>query len=228
MDRFVVDDLAYEIRWSDRRRTVEIAIERDGALIMRAPRGVAVGWLMALAGRHEAWVRRKLAERRPPAPPRAFAPGERFPYLGRQHTLALVDQQDAPLKLVRGRFHLRDTAKRPRDAFVAWYRARGAAWLAPRIAAFAARMDVAPTAVWVRALGNRWGSCGENGVVNFHWRTIALPPPAIDYVVVHELAHLREMNHGKAFWRLVAATMPDYRDRDRWIDSHGPALIAGL
>ncbi|WPL17938.1 hypothetical protein Thiowin_02981 [Thiorhodovibrio winogradskyi] len=73
----------------------------------------------------------------------------------------------------------------------------------------------------VRDLGYRWGSCGKHGMLNFHWRVIQLPPSAIDYIVVHELAHLLVTDHSPAFWREVETVLPDYRTRRNWLREHG-------
>jgi predicted metal-dependent hydrolase len=73
----------------------------------------------------------------------------------------------------------------------------------------------------VRDLGFRWGSCGKSGTVNFHWATILLPVSLVDYVVVHELAHLMEPNHTPAFWRRVSRALPEYEQRKTWLAEHG-------
>ncbi len=87
-------------------------------------------------------------------------------------------------------------------------------------------MGVQPRDVEVRDLGFRWGSCGQQGNVNFHWATILLPANVIDYVVVHELAHLREPHHTPEFWLRVERAMPDFENRKRWIAEHGMAFAA--
>lgn len=73
----------------------------------------------------------------------------------------------------------------------------------------------------MRDLGFRWGSCGQAGGVNFHWATILLPPGVIDYVVVHELAHLVESNHTPEFWQRVARSLPEYEQRKAWLAEYG-------
>src|SRR5438477_6666103 len=95
-----------------------------------------------------------------------------------------------------------------RSHFVRWYRERALAWLPPRVSRFAERMGVTAAAIDVRDLGHRWGSCGRGGVTYFHWATITLPPSIVDYVVVHELAHLTEPNHSNRFWQCVERVLP--------------------
>ena len=86
-------------------------------------------------------------------------------------------------------------------------------WLERRVRGFAPRLDVGVAGVRVLDLGFRWGSCGAGGALNFHWAVILLPPRIVDYVIVHELAHLHERHHTPAFWRRVERAMPDYERR---------------
>ena len=98
------------------------------------------------------------------------------------------------------------------DMLAAW-RAAAVAWIPGRVAHYAAVMGVTPRAVKIGAARTRWGSCSAKGNLNFSCRLMACPPEAIDYVVVHELAHLRHMNHGAAFYQLVESVLPDWRAR---------------
>lgn len=162
-----------------------------------------------------------------PVAQRQFVSGEGFQYLGRSYRLLLVDRQDVPLKLMAGRFRMqRALAGHGRKEFVRWYVERAQSWLTRRVDSWAQRMGVVPTTVEVRDLGFRWGSCGRGGAVNFHWATILLPPSIIDYVIVHELAHLKEANHTAAFWRIVRRVLPDQGERRAWLAQHGGQLTS--
>lgn|GEM_PF-1327789 len=97
----------------------------------------------------------------------------------------------------------------------------GSPWLKRRMERWAERMGVEPKGVAVRDLGYRWGSCGHARRVNFHWATMLLPSPIVDYVIVHELAHLAVPNHGPAFWRRVGLALPEYEIRKAWLVAHG-------
>ena len=79
--------------------------------------------------------------------------------------------------------------------------------------------------ITVRDQRTRWGSCSAKGNLNFNWRLILAPGEVLDYVVVHELAHRREMNHSKRFWSLVEMVLPDYERRRRWLKENGEALM---
>lgn len=93
-----------------------------------------------------------------------------------------------------------------------------------RVAFHAKRLRVSPKRIAVRDQTSRWGSCSTTGVLSFSWRLIMAPPAILDYVAAHEVAHLREMNHGPGFWALVAKTMPDLEEAKRWLQIYGMDL----
>lgn len=116
----------------------------------------------------------------------------------------------------------RDTAlNRAEQLFIDWYSERGQPWLENWVHVYAGRLDVKPGKVSVQDLGYRWASCSKNGNLNFHWRTMSLPPHIIEYVIVHELAHLHEPHHSQNFWRRIHRVLPDYQERKRWLASNG-------
>lgn len=225
MTSLTIGDLRFEVRRSGRRRTLGLTVERDGSLVLSVPPGVADSRVERFAREKRFWVYQKLAakEALPPAlPPRRFVTGEGLPYLGRWYRLQLVSGLDVPVKLEEGRFKLRrDEAARGRGALVRWYTLHAQPWLAERVGRHAGRVRVSPGSVSVKDLGFRWGSCGAGGTLNFHWQVILLPPRAIDYIVAHELVHLREPHHTPAFWRAVERAMPDWQQRRRWLAEHG-------
>jgi len=231
LSHLTVEDLSIEVRWSAHRKTVELTVERDGALTVRAPEGTAPSAVEGFVREKLFWVYTKLAEKealRHPVPTREYVTGEGFRYLGRSHRLLLVESQDVPLKLEAGRFKLlRSEASRGREHFVAWYKVHALPWLRRRVAQWAPRIGVQPKSLEVRDLGYRWGSCGHSGGLNFHWQTILLPPGMVDYVVVHELVHLKEPNHTAEFWTQVERVLPDQAQRKAWLASNG-AACAGL
>jgi predicted metal-dependent hydrolase len=222
---FVVDDLAFAVRWSASRRTLQITVDRDGELVLFAPRGCNPTRLERFVKDKRYWVYTKLAQKETlsrPRPHREFVSGEGFRYLGRSYRLLIVEEQEAALRLVGGRFLMRrEDAGSGWTHFVRWYRQHALAWLAPRVPRFATRMGVAPSTIDVRDLGHRWGSCSGDGVVRFHWATMTLPPSIVDYVVVHELGHLAEPNHSTAFWQCVERVLPDAGARKQWLAQNG-------
>ena len=229
-EQLVVDDLTFEVRRSARRKTLELTLDRGGELRVAAPPNAGGERLERFVRDNLFWLYTKIAEKGTllrPVAQRQFVSGEGFSYLGRSYRLLLVDRQDVPLKLMAGRFRMQRTlAGNGRKEFVRWYSERAQNWLKVRVDGWAQRMGAGPTTLEVRDLGFRWGSCGRGGVINFHWATILLPPSIIDYVIVHELAHMVEPNHTAAFWRIVRRVLPDQGERRAWLAQHGGQLTS--
>jgi len=225
-----VDGLQFEVRWSDGRKTLGLTIDREGELLISAPRGCDIALLESFVREKRFWLYTKLAEKdalREESGKKQFVTGEGFPYLGRSYRLLVVDEDDTPLKLQRGRFRLgRQDVANGRSTFIDWYTVRAARWLQSRAAQLALRVGVAPSGVTVRDLGFRWGSCTNSGLLNFHWATILLPTPIVEYVVVHELVHLREPKHTPDFWLGVERAMPDYKVRRQRLAELGSSLTS--
>ncbi len=227
----VLDDLHFKIRRSKRRQTVGITVERDGSLFITAPVDCPLADIEQVAKAKSFWVYAKLSEKDRLLGPekkereREFVNGEGFYYLGRSYRLLIVAEENpgiSPLRLYHGRFRLRqDVLDQAQHHFTNWYIAHGLPWIKSRVKLYAARVGVTPGVVVVRELGYRWGSCGKNSQLNFHWRTACLPSRIIEYIVVHELTHLREPHHGPKFWQRLTQAMPDFADRRQWLAENG-------
>lgn len=222
---FVVDDIALKLIRSQRRKTMQITVERNGELSISAPPGVHVDKLRQFVREKRFWIYTKLAEKerlRRSIPRKEFVDGEGFLFLGRSYRLKLVGKQELPLKLLNGRFLLRrDCVSNARAHFVRWYGNRAKSWISDRVESYAGRMSVDPAAVRVQDLSYRWGSCGKDKSLFFNWKTILLPPRVAEYVVVHELAHLHEAHHTPEFWLRLERAMPDFMQRKIWLAEHG-------
>jgi predicted metal-dependent hydrolase len=220
VDSLSVEELTFRIRWSSRRRTVGITVQPDGGLVVAAPLGCRMRRLEAVVQAKLPWVRRKLAEMaaRPAAPQRSYVDGERLPYLGASYRLLLVEDGGVPVRLYRGRFLMEPAAAAEgRRHMIDWYARRADPLLAGRLAHFSPLVGVAPASVRVQDLGRRWGTCDAHGRLRFHWEVVLFPPTMIDYIVVHELTHLHELNHSPRFWKRVERVLPDYRERRAWL-----------
>lgn len=228
-ETLTVGDLEFAVRRSARRKTLGITVDRGGELLVSAPFGCPDEDLLDFIREKRFWVYTKLAEKDlldQPDRPKEFVSGEGFSYLGRSYRLLLVDEQDVPLKLQDGRFRLRRSdAASGREHFIRWYRLHAQPWLERRASILARRVGVDFAALRVRDLGYRWGSCRQ-AVLNFHWAVILLPAQIVEYVIVHELVHIREKNHTPEFWRLVELAMPDYEERKRWLARRGGSYLA--
>ena len=223
-----VDDLDVQVRVSERRRQVRLTVERDSTVTATVPLGTGHAELVKLIRSRRRWLYGKLAERESLSegrPPREYVSGEGFPYLGRSHRLLVVENGPTDVRLLRGRLEIRhDVLHDPATALIAWYTRRGTGWLPDRLRPWAKRLNVARGELRVRPLGYRWGSCSLHGDLNIHWATMQLSPDLIDYVLVHELAHVHVPDHSDRFWRIVQRAMPDCDARRDRLRRLGPDL----
>ena len=213
----VVGDLVFRVAPPRQRKTIEIVIERDASLTLKAPPAVTIERVTRFVNAKRPWVYRKLVEKDalsgPPVVKR-FVEGEGFAYLGRSYRLTLT-AEGTRVRLDRGRLHLPAAeVDQGAEAMRHWYTEVGTKWLQKRIRPWAARLGEESVTVEVRDLGFRWGSARpQPGLqrINVHWATLQLPPSLIDYVLVHELAHLRQANHTPEFWSIVERLIPGYQ-----------------
>ncbi len=211
-----VGDLVFTIAPVTDRTTLEITVDRDASLVLRAPAEASRERVESFIKSKRSWIYRKLAEKDALAGPpvvKQFVDGEGFAYLGRNYRLKIEDGVDG-VRLDQGRFRMSPgTAATGDEAMRRWYVRTGEHWLSRRVQPWASRMGATGTGVAVRDLGYRWGSTNGGSYINIHWATLQLPPNLIDYVIVHELAHLRELNHTDRYWSQVSRGMPDYERR---------------
>jgi hypothetical protein len=220
-------DIAYTLKRSQ-RKTASIYVERDGAVTVLVPRDLTDRQVAELLENKRKWIYRNLAEwhdLNATRVEREYVNGEGFLYLGRSYRLKLVTDQDEPLLLKDGYFCLRvDQKKDGPAAFRAFYRTKAVTRIGDRVAYYQDKMGVMPKSVRVLDLKNRWASCSADGHLNFHWKCMMAPTTILDYIVVHELAHLRYPNHTAAFWNEVDKVMPGYRERKEWLRVNGAGM----
>lgn len=160
------------------------------------------------------------------APDRRFEPGEEFPYLGTSHTVTVESIPDHEVST--GTLRLATTAverSSVRTELETLYRQEAKRHITERVDHYAETMDLAYERIEFRKQRTRWGSCSTTGTLSFNWRLMMAPPDVIDYVVVHELAHLEERTHTRRFWRLVAEYVPEYEESVDWLTRNSSKLI---
>jgi hypothetical protein len=226
-DTLLIDELVFELRRSNRRKTIGITVDRGGELIVVAPDGVPLDRIEKAVRDKRYWVYGKLAIKEALLPGRReveFVTGETLYYLGRSYRIKRVrtSKETAPLRLIGGRFLLRrDEQSSGREHLVRWYIDHGQPWIERRVHLMVNRFGATPLGVKVQDLGFRWGSCSKGGNLNFHWRVAQLPPRIIEYVVAHELVHLRLPHHTPEFWQSLERSMPDFAQRRAWLAENG-------
>ena len=208
MQQLESGDLCFTVQTSSRRKTLGITVDRDGSLLLHTPSPINIPAIEAFIDEKRLWIYTKLAEKEylteQACPPRQFANGEGFCYLGRAYRLNIVENRIQSLIFKSGRFYLSKKKQgSARELFIDWYRQKALQRLPSIVAEFAPRLGINVNGLRVIDLGNRWGSCSDSGVLNFHWKTMQLPQKLIRYLVAHEVAHLVDKHHSPHFWQTV-------------------------
>lgn len=175
------------------------------------------------------WVLEKKAKfdsYREAAPDRVFEEGEVFPFQGEPHELVVErrsasDVEDGAIRLAE--HHVEQTSIR--RALEGLYRRKAREIIEGHLERYAEEMGVEYDKLEVRNQRTKWGSCSSSGTLGINWRLVMAPPEILEYVIVHELAHLEEANHTDAFWSFVAEYDPDYLDHSEWLDENSAQLI---
>ena len=225
--------LPYTIRRSARRKkTVAVTVDPAGSILVVAPERLATQRLDAIVTRKARWIVRRIRHvehHGPPLAPREFVSGESVLYLGRHYRLKVQSGDLGAAKLRGGWLHVPapsgvQQAGDVRAALVSWFRRHAAERLPERVAAWRAKAGVPIPRVIIADQRKRWGSCNHRGVIRLNWRIIQAPMRLVDYVVVHELVHLRHRGHGRDYWQAVGRVMPDYERRREDLRAYGVGL----
>ena len=206
--------LLYTLKISTRRRTLGLRIDRSG-LTVHVPGRLPQGAVEAMLQDKSGWIARKLAEIRPSPPALEWRDGAMLRYLGGNITLALrQDAKNRAVTLEGSRLYVAlpnpNEAARVQHKVLKWYARQARADFSRRLALLAARLGVDAPVFYLSNAKTRWGSCNARGEIRLNWRLIQAPPHIIHYVVAHELAHLKEMNHSPKFWTWVEKLCPNY------------------
>ena len=164
--------------------------------------------------------------------PRTFSNGDKFFFLGRRYSL-MVTEGVGVIELLNGEMLVScksglteaEKADEVRRVLLEWYRQCAINIIMPRIQKYARIMGTYPAGVKIKKQKTCWGSCTGRGNINFNFNLVMAPTEVIDYVIVHELCHLKRRDHSKQFWDLVKAVLPDYQSRRRWLKKYSPVLI---
>ena len=206
-----------------KRKTIGFSIGPDG-LVVRAPKWVSLKEVDAALLEKSSWVLRKLSESQEQYHQRehtrvAWQDGAQFAYLGKPVQLC-IDPAQGSAQLFTGQTHVlrigvsaNASAAQIRDCVQAWLMRQARELFEARLNHFAPLLGVEWKKLSLSNAGTRWGSAGVDGAIRLNWRLIHVSPSEIDYVVAHELSHLRVMNHSAQFWETVRSVMPDYAER---------------
>lgn len=213
--------IEFELTYSA-RKTLGIAVRQDQGVVVTAPEGSALDDIKALVHKRGGWILKQQQEldRYPDtSPPREYVSGETYTYLGRRYRLKVYESLKDIVKPIRGwlRVYAQDSdPARIRRLVEAWYHRQAKRVFAARLENCylrAQHLGISYPALSVRTMKNRWGSCPGPGRILLNVHLAQAPPECIDYVILHELCHLVEANHGPRFETLMDRLLPDWRER---------------
>jgi predicted metal-dependent hydrolase len=211
-----------------KRKTIALIVRPDGSLLVRAPQRASNKSIQEFVAKNTGWIektRGRVKAADLPSP-KQYLPGERFEYLGNAYPLEVAADQKKSLLLEEGAFKIAGPVQdRAALLFERWYREQARQVLNERVDNYARLHGFQYSRIGITAARTRWGSCSASGSLNFSWRLILAPLEVVDYVVVHELVHTVIHDHSKKFWQKVELTMPDYRERRKWLRKNGQRLL---
>lgn len=234
----IVERIEYTLLPSSGSKSISLRVLRDCSVVVRAPRHVSRAMVDEFVAKRAGWIIEKqeyFKRLLTVYPPKEFKNGESFEFLGRNLRLKLFravgrktvecaaagdrlklyldGQTGKEFKLVSGSavrdFYSKHTGMRAR-VFVRKH---------------AGALAIKPGRVLIVEQTKRWGSCARNGDIRLNWRLSMMPPAVIEYIVVHELCHLKVNSHSAKFWSILKSVLPDYENRRAWLRRHGPAVL---
>lgn len=218
-----------------KRKTIAISFDGDGNLIVKAPYFVGNDEIDHFVRSKEDWidataVRLRNERKKRESSRLRLESGDSLPYLGEKRILSVVreNRKRAKISCVMERILLfvpyeADYEYR-REALEKWYRKEASDIISEKAGEYAALLHVTYQDIRIKDQKSRWGSCSGRGNLNFNWRLIMAPEQVLDYVVVHELCHLRYMDHSERFWTLVSGVCPAYKQYRKWLKEYGDSL----
>jgi predicted metal-dependent hydrolase len=223
----IIKDIKIDKIIRTKRKTIALQMTEDATLIVRAPLNVSHDAIIKTVLKYENWIKQKkikIQSREHKFVPKKFVNGEDFIYLGDIFKLEIVDNQFESLRF-NDKFYLAKNALPvAKEVFIAWYKHMANLVISERTKLFADINGLQYNKISITNAQKRWGSCSFYGNLCFSWRLVMAPAPVIDYVVIHELSHLKEKNHQEDFWNRVRTFMPDYKNHNDWLKENSHFL----
>lgn len=233
--QFGQQTIFYTVKRSPRAKYARLEVRPVTGLTVVIPRSYKLDQVPTLVEQKGRWILRKLAEYSQAEKvfsQKALQSGDTLRYLGRD--IEVVVQKDhigsGSVKLEQDKLIIDLGA---RDSTLGllleqWYREQAERLIRRKADGLCARLGLVYSRLTIRGARTRWGSCSQKGNVSFNWKLMMMPDPVIDYVIIHELCHLKQMDHSKRFWGMVAEHCPRWREHRKWLRDHESNLVAQL
>ena len=221
--------LTYTTLRSAKRRKLTITVERDRSVVVHAPTKMADESIRKVVESKRQWIHEKIKHPQkyqalPHPPGKELVSGESALYLGRQYRIEIVKTGSDGVQFSQRFLIPVSRGSKPVEVLREWYSSKAREKIVPRVKLLARQLGVDVAEVKIVNNRFRWGSCTLRNNVNFNWRLIKAPMFVIDYVIVHELAHLIEPNHTLRFWNIVRSQTPTMEKAKAWLKEHGQLL----
>ncbi len=203
-----------------KRRTLSLSVSSDAMLVVRAPMRAPVPLIEKFIYEKQDWIARIQAKvtARPKAKKKEFMSGETFLYLGKMYPLTISANAKNTLVFQNDSFILQQSKQtKGREIFTKFYREAARTYIEKRTSEIATARGFVFKSIKISSAVKRWGSCSAKGNINFTWRLILAPRTIVDYVICHELAHLKHHNHSLRFWSEVASMYPNWKEARKWL-----------
>ena len=202
-----------------KRETVALQINDRAEIVVRAPRWVSLDFINSFVIKHTDWIEKRKKEiGKKQARTKKFVDGDEFLFLGKKYILSRIHpvqgrtlDKSKILITEEGVLYLSESINDPKSVLEKWYKKQAKDVIVKRVDELAQKHGFLYNRIRITSARTRWGSCSSKKNLNFSWRLIMVPQEVIDYVVVHELTHLKHMDHSSAFWRAVEALCPNYK-----------------
>jgi len=211
-----------EVIRTNRIKSATIKVE-DGIVSVVVPKQTTGDRIDRLLSDKQGWIKDKIRHDRAalPATQKSYVSGEAFSYLGRNYRLKINHGSYVPVKLIHGQL----VTTMPegfnhymvRNTLVRWYKYHAEIKFKEKVKRYSEIIGVEPAGVAIKTFKARWGSCSVEGKIEFNWKVIMAPNRVMDYVVVHELSHLKQHDHSPLFWKEVERVLPDYSECKEWL-----------
>ena len=226
-------DIPYALNRSrKRRKTISLQISDKSELVIAAPHFTPISEINRFLQEKQSWIHQAIRNHKEALiknKAKGYIAGERFYYLGESFPLETFFEQNEREGLVfwGNRFYLNapDVEAKKRECFIGWYKSKAREYFMERVNFFSRELNLRAKNVRVTSAKKRWGSCSEKNNLSFSFRLIMAPPAVIDYVIVHELMHIKEKNHSSRFWQLVESAMPQYKLHKRWFKDNNSKFV---
>jgi len=224
-------EIKYKTVFSKRTK-IEISVERDKSIIVRAPLNTPADKIAEIIEKKKLWLFEKINHSQKyddtNGIKKEFVSGTTIMYLGKNYRLDIVKEKFEDIKFSNKFMVSGQNEKKAAGILKEWFLKKADEILLPAVKYFAERIGVQYNKLQISDLQFTWGSCSPKNNLNFNWKLIKAPMAVIQYVIVHELAHLIELNHTKNFWNIVRIQLPDFDKSKDWLKEHGNLLEIDL